>query len=323
MVRTVVVPLDGSQLAERALPYAVRLAQASAARLVLMRAALAPPPQSLDGSDWEVLQSDALAEATRYLLETARTLSGQVSAVETIAPYGHAADKIIETIQRYDADAVVMATHGRTGFAHVLYGSVTESILSRSDVPVFAVYARPGEKPLAPLTPEKARLLVPQDGSAYDAPALQTALNMLGPGGEIVLMTVAEPPQHVERDESGRRVLAYLDQQEEARTREAREYLNSVLAELRNQDVHVPMKVDVRLGDPVSGILMAAIDSQADLIVMATHGRTGIRRAVLGSVAGQVLRTGRTPVVLVHPTQAQLAEPPIERRQAVGPVPTF
>jgi nucleotide-binding universal stress UspA family protein len=321
--RTLVVPLDGSQLAERALPYAIRLAQASGARLVLTRAALAPAPWSLDGSEWEVQQTEAIAEATEYLRDMAESVSGQVAAVDIAVPYGRAIDKIVETVEDYHADALVMATHGRSGFAHLLYGSVTEGVLSRSSVPVFAVYARPGEAPSPAFSPTNARVLVPQNGSSFDGPALQTALNLLGPRGEIVLVTVVEPPEHVETDETGRRVLAYLDQQEEARTRDARDYLGSVVEQLRTQALQVPLKIDVRLGDPTSGITMAAIDSQADLIVMATHGRTGISRAVLGSVAGTVLRTGTTPVLLVHPTQPLAAEAQPAEREAVGLVPTF
>ncbi len=85
----------------------------------------------------------------------------------------------------------------------------------------------------------------------------------------------------------------------------------------------MPVKIDVRIGDPTSGIAMAAIDSQADLIVVGTHGRTGIRRAVLGSVAGTVLRTGTAPVVLVHPTEPSLTDASPFEREAIGPVPTF
>jgi Universal stress protein family len=70
---------------------------------------------------------------------------------------------------------------------------------------------------------------------------------------------------------------------------------------------------------------MAAIDCQADLIVMATHGRTGINRALVGSVAGTVLRTAATPVVLIHPTEAQSSDTGIQEpvSQELGPVPTF
>ena len=63
-----------------------------------------------------------------------------------------------------------MATHGRTGLPHLLYGSVTEAVLAHCTVPVFVVHARPGEEPAPPFTPYTAPVLVPQDGSTYDAP---------------------------------------------------------------------------------------------------------------------------------------------------------
>ena len=218
-----------------------------------------------------------------------------------------------------------MTTHGRTGFDHLLHGSVTEAILARSNVPVFAVYARPGQAPAPTFSPANARLLVPQNGSEYDAPALRAAIDMLGPGGEIVLVTIAPSPEHVLRDDSGRHVLAYLDQQEEALTREAREYLAGVAEPLRTGPSPINVKTDVRVGDPASGIAMAALDKHADLIVMATHGRTGIKRAVLGSVAGTILRTVATPVVLVHPSVPTPPEVGIEQpvSEELGTLPTF
>jgi nucleotide-binding universal stress UspA family protein len=326
MFRTLVVPLDGSQLAERALPYAIKVAQATRGRLVLMRAATVAAPGSLDGAEWESDQASAVAEALEYLRDICDSISGQVAAVEIAAAYGPASDSIVETVNDYDADGVVMATHGRTGVAHLLFGSVTEAILARSSVPVFAVCARPGEASPPSFSPATARILVPQDGSANDGPAVQAALNLLGPRGELILVSVAAPPNHIQTDETGRRVLAYLDQQEEARTREARAYLTEVAEGLRGLVSPAEVKVDIRIGDPASGIAMAAIDSAADLIVMATHGRTGVTRAVLGSVAGVVLRTATVPVVLVHPQP-----PPAQRgdwvedsvHATIGPVAMF
>lgn len=323
MLRTFIVPLDGSALAEHALPYAIRLAQASQGRLVLTRVALAPPPRSLDGADWESEQLTAVDEALDYLRDMAESVSGQVASVEVAAPYGRPVAQIIETIQAYNADAAVMATHGRTGLAHLLYGSVTEGVLARSSVPVFAVRVHPGEVPAPVFSPATARLLVPQDGSEFDEPALQAALDLVGRRGELVLVTVVEPPHHVELDSTRRHVLAYLDQQEEARTREARDYLSSVVGALRAAGVTAPVKIDIRLGDPAAGIEMAAVDAQCDLIVMATHGRTGIRRAVLGSVAGAVLGTGSVPVLLVHPRSLARTESQEKPPESVGPVPTF
>lgn len=165
------------------------------------------------------------------------------------------------------------------------------------------VYARPGQAPATPFSPRSARLLVPQDGSPNDAPAVRAALSIIGDEGDITLVRVVPPAEHIQRDEHGH-ILAYLDQQEEAERMEARDYLNGVAAELRMRPQPVAVKVDVRVGDPAGRIALAAIEEAADLIVMSTHGRTGIRRAVLGSVAGTVLRSTPTPILLVHPTQA-------------------
>jgi nucleotide-binding universal stress UspA family protein len=325
MFHTLLVPLDGSELAERAVPYAIRLAQASHARLVLMQAVLAPPPATLDGADWERLQVDAIAEVRTYLEEMAESMSGQVDAVEIAAPYGRAAAKILEMVEAFHADCVVMSTHGRTGFGHLLHGSVTEAVLARCGVPVFVVYARPGEAAAPVLSPASARLLVAQDGSAFDASVRDAAVEMLGPRGDIVLITVVAPPQRILYDDAGRHVLAYLDQQEESLKREARDYLSEVAESLRRGPKPITVKVEVRMGDPASSITLAAIDAQADVIVMATHGRTGINRALFGSVAGTVLRTACTPVVLIHPTEPQAtdtgSQQPVSKE--LGPVPSF
>jgi nucleotide-binding universal stress UspA family protein len=170
-----------------------------------------------------------------------------------------------------------------------LYGSVTEAVLAEGGVPVFVVHARPGEKAASVFAPHHARVLVTQNGSAYDASALDAALQIIGPNGELVLVSVIPAPETVARDHFGH-VIAYLDQQEEADRFKARDYLNAIAAELRNHRVPFAVKVDVRVGDPASGITLAAIEDSADLIVMATHGRTGIRRALVGSVAGPVRR---------------------------------
>jgi nucleotide-binding universal stress UspA family protein len=283
---------------------------------------MAPPPRSLDGSDWESDQAQAIAEAERYLSDMAQSLSGQVSGVESVVPYGRTAAQILATASRYQADGVVMATHGRTGFSHLLYGSVTEAVLASSQLPVFVVYARPGEQPPPPFSPSRARVLVPQNFSAYDASALQAALHIVGTRGELILVTVVPPAERVKRDELGH-VLAYVDQQDEIARQQARDCLNEIAAALRKGPQPMSVKVDVRVGDPASGIAMTAIEEDADLIVMATHGRTGLPRAVLGSVAGAVLRTAPTPVLLVHPQPPATAAAEPEQLETRVPLAMF
>lgn len=280
MFHTLVVPLDGSSLAERALPYAIRLAQSSRGRLILMRAALAPAPGTIDGSSWEREQVRAMAEAEDYLRDMATSVAGQVS-VETVAAYGRAATQILETARSFLADAVVIATHGRTGLPHLLYGSVTEAVLANCIVPVFVVHSRPGEPTAPSFAPYSARVLVPQDASALDAAAVHAALELVGVRGEIVLTTVVKHNVRLQ----------------------ALDYLNGIARGLRERPrpFNVNVTTDVRIGEPASEIMEAAADQRADVIVMATHGRTGIRRALIGSIAGTVMRCAPTPVLLVHP----------------------
>jgi nucleotide-binding universal stress UspA family protein len=318
MFRTLLVPLDGSELAERALPYATALASAAGGKVVLIRAALMPAPATMDGANWEQEQAEAIAEAEQYLAKVATKLRTHVP-VETSVPYGRAAACIVDSIADNAADAVVMATHGRTGVRHLLAGSVAEAVIAESEVPVFVTHARPGEMAPPPFDPARARVIVPLDGSEFAKTALPLAAELLGAQGELVLVSVVEPPDEVVRDEAGR-IRIYLDQQEEALSREARDYLHAVAAELteKNPDLHVSS--EVRVGAPAAGVIAATTDRAADLVIMASHGRTGIPRAVFGSVTGAVLRNGSTPVLVVHPRvpapPAVLPEP-IDERMAI------
>jgi len=306
MFRTLIVPLDGSEQAERALPYAVRLALSGHGRLVLVRAALGPPPT---GQDWERQQTAAVEEANAYLSGVAEKLATRIPLAISV-PYGHAADEIVKSVDRYEADAIVMTTHGRTGLAHLVRGSVTEAVVARAHVPVLVLHTRPGEAAAAPFDVPSARILVPLDGSALAESAVPVAARVLGVAGELVLLSVVEVPARVQRDESGR-VIAYVDQQEVAVRQEAFDYLHGVAATVTadNPDLHVTC--DVRVNNtPAEGILMAEFERAVDLVVMATHGLTGVRRGFTGSVAGEVVRDGSAPVLLVPPHA--LVDAPVE-----------
>jgi nucleotide-binding universal stress UspA family protein len=297
MLRRLVVPLDGSELAERALPYAVQLARARGGRLVLVRVALASTPT---GFDWEPQYAASVREAEQYLTDVVEKLGPSVPVETASVRYGRPVTEIINIVAEVEADGVVMATHGRTGVAHLLYGSVAEMVLAASPVPVFLVHAQPGQAAPVPFDPHAARLLVPLDGSPFAEEALPAAIDALGPSGELILVRVVAPAEQVVRDEQDH-VVAYLDQVQDALEREASDYLQGVVRQVERDHPGTRVRIDVRVGKPADGIATAAAVNLAHLIVMSTHGRTGLRRAVLGSVAGAALRTSHTPVLLVHP----------------------
>src|SRR5579859_3580752 len=191
MFRNFVVPLDGSELAERALPYAVRLAHAGQGRITLVRVALAPPSMTVDGAGWERDQREAIEAAEGYLAAVAEKFAAQ-APVRTVVVYGRAAAQILDQVDRLEADGVVMATHGRTGLAHLLYGSVAETVLADSPVPVFLAHARAGDATAPPANPSTACAAVPLDGSVFAEAALETAADLVGQTGELVLVCVVE-----------------------------------------------------------------------------------------------------------------------------------
>jgi nucleotide-binding universal stress UspA family protein len=141
MFRSIIVPLDGSELAERALPYAVELASPRRGRLTLVRVALAPLP---GGPDWEKEQRSAVEQAEAYLARIRDRIHTDVPVGTTVA-YGDAAEEILQTVNRLDADAIVIATHGRSSPTNLLLGSVTERILAHTLVPVLVIHVRADE----------------------------------------------------------------------------------------------------------------------------------------------------------------------------------
>jgi nucleotide-binding universal stress UspA family protein len=147
-----------------------------------------------------------------------------------------------------------------------------------------------------------SRVLVPLDGSRLAEGILPFILQIAGPLDlEVVLVYVVRPiaPQAIE----GTRHFTVDDIA--ARLKEAREYLDPVAANLRERAVRVT--TDARYGEPVAEIVAAARATDADLIAMTTHGRSGFGRVLFGSVAEAVLRQGEIPVLMMRLTERQVA----------------
>jgi nucleotide-binding universal stress UspA family protein len=288
---TILVPLDGSALADRALPYAIPLVRASHARLSLVRAALA---HTLPGADPSEAQVTVVQRAERELEATAESLRADGLTVETHVYYDEAARAIVDAAQRQAADLVVMSTHGRGGLGRWVYGSVADRVLRRMAVPVLLVpaLAEPPRTTDGPL-----RILVPLDGSPLAEEVLgQVRALAVTRGAELLLLRVVEPPVPLEVDGEGYVSLVQRD----ADLAEAQRYLESVAGRLRAGGVVATARALVE--EAVPTIVATAADYRADLIAMATHGRSGLARVVLGSVAAGVLHRANTPLLLVRPT---------------------
>jgi nucleotide-binding universal stress UspA family protein len=136
MLSTILVPLDGSALAERALPFAERLAGRSSAKVVLLRAAQA---WTIPGSDPAEHQLKALHESEAYLERLADGLSERGISVEVASLYGNPARAILDAAHTRQADLIVMATHGRGGLRRWAYGSIADQVLRQAEKPVLLV----------------------------------------------------------------------------------------------------------------------------------------------------------------------------------------
>jgi nucleotide-binding universal stress UspA family protein len=280
-VKRILVPLDGSQLSEAVLPLAEALARDHQADIVLVRA-LRPEPST----EAEVAAQE---EAEAYLSGMAAALkAGGLPRVDWKVWYD-APDRAIADAARYNGvDLVTMSTHGRGGFSRLLFGSVAESLVRQTPVPVLLVR---GELTWTPGA--ITRILVPLDGSEASEGVLRAVEGLAGPLDLAVhLLQVVEAipsPGIVELPVAAPPAV-------DLRPAEAARYLEKIAARLEAKGLRV--RAEVREGPVVEMITRAAQESRAGLIAMATHGRSGLGRLLLGSVAEHVLRVAPVPVLL-------------------------
>jgi nucleotide-binding universal stress UspA family protein/predicted transcriptional regulator len=298
MAARLLVPLDGSELSEVALPWAELLARSHDFSLVLVR--VVPWPLWVGQTDgylapevYDQIRASEREEATSYLAEVERRLVARNVAVETVIAEGFPARTILDLVEEHDAAAIIMATRGRGGLERVVLGSVATQIVAQATLPLLLVRADPG---VPTPTPVLRRLLVPLDGSPLAEQALDLAQAVASEGTTLVLLRVVAP---VERRKPGVGVPeAIVD---EAATHAAVEEAESYLRQLAESRIRPPCAVEllVRVGLPTEQILVATREAAADLIAASTHGRTGPRRWLLGSVADGLVRQANVPVFLV------------------------
>jgi len=300
--KKILVPLDGSRFAEQALPAAVVLAEQAGATLQLALVHHQVPNVALavDVPIYDV-QADAemRARETAYLDEVARRLRDTTRLdIATVALEGAAAEALAQHAERERADLVILATHGRGPVSRFWLGSVADYLLRHLPMPVLLIRAR--ERAGAPEALPLRRILVPLDRSTVSEAVLEPVSTLAQlTQGHIALLHVAEPllpiierstayPAIADRELNQRLVL------------DAQVYLDRVAERLRAQGHSVSTQVVQGIGVAAT-ILEHAADIHADLVAMATHGATGVRRLLLGSVTDKVVRGADRPVLTCLP----------------------
>ena len=304
MYRTILVPLDGSAFAEHALPLAVSIARRAGATLRLVRVHV-PAATLYRNSDLAAnLDLDALVrdEERPYLDH----VSGRIAQVCGLRPDvalldGRVADVLYEQGVSAGVDLVVMATHGRGPLSRVWLGSVADELVRRLPTPLLLV--RPGETaPDLAHPPAMRHVLIPLDGSALAEDILEPALEL----GRLMqtdytLLRVIEPVIVPDARLGGNAVSGLDPVLLQAIQSEAQDYLERVAERLRSSSVHVQARV-VTNRWAAGAILEEAGSGATQLIALATHGRRGLGRLLLGSVADKVVRGASVPVLLRRST---------------------
>ena len=280
---TILVPLDGSPLAEQALPHACRLALITGSRLLLVRAAV-----PVVDPDARITSRSSVQHAEAYLNAVRDRLQTDGFTVEVASLFSNAVPAILRAAKMHEVSTIVMSTHGRTGLRRMVLGSVTEQVVQESQVPVLIVN---GESPRVEIGDRYRRILVPLDGSSFAEAAVESLKNLgVGEGAEIVLLHSVQPPSPMPLNQREEQDLAL-------RQKDARDYLGRVAAIAPDGHMY---RLLTPIEDPATAILESVGTQELDLIVIAAHARRGRVRFSQTSVAGQVLRDTGTPVLIVR-----------------------
>jgi nucleotide-binding universal stress UspA family protein len=301
-MKTILVPLDGSTLAEQVLPYVRLLAKLLGAKVRLLHvltgtdcAAMISaghvPPRTADEIPatyrerkqhaWQLLRD----QAEIYLATHVAALSAAGIQAESDVRVGVPHESIAECADAVPESLIALATHGYGGLRRWAVGSTADKVIQAARAPVFLVRSQADATAGAPAF---KRILVPLDGSELAATALSPAIKLAcSAGAELVLLRVVErQPQYVS--------LLLM------RRNQATVALDALVADIGSQVPMTPV-VAADYADTAEAIVEEAARRQAELIVMATHGYGGVRRWMLGSVADKVLQAAQAPLLLVRP----------------------
>ncbi|HLO29245.1 MAG TPA: universal stress protein [Anaerolineales bacterium] len=296
MFKHILVPLDGSKLAEAAVAVAVSLAQALNAPVTLLHLIEQDPPQEIH-KDRHITQAD---EASAYLQEVARRgFPAEVKVdwhVHTAAVKDVANSIVEHAMMEFQPDLIVMCTHGRGGVRDLLYGSIAQQVVARGLTPLLLI--KPGSD--TPKAFKLKKILVPLDsGPVHDAslPAARELANVYK--ANIHLLTVIPTYSTVAGEAAAASSLlpattsALLDINVENAAEDLQEHLD----ELKQVGLHVT--AEVARGDPATEIVNLSEKLNVDLIVLTTHRKAGTAAFWARSVAPNIARRTRIPLLLI------------------------
>lgn len=282
MYEKIIVPLDGSEQAEFVLPYVEKLAGTFNSSIDLIAVSA-----NHDTTNIHLLQ--------KYLAGIADGITGK--GLKTSSTYlpGNPGEDIINYANK-NADALLaLASYGGSGVSHWLLGDLTSKLITRTNTPVLLVPEK--QHPQNVKEPEFLRIVVPLDGSPQGATAMPYARVMAQKtGSKLFLVNVVTS---VYKSYGAVKYASDFEKQlAETLHKEAREYFNTLTPELEREKI--AFKADIISGSPADSILRYAEENNADLIAISTHGRSGVKRFIMGSVTQQIIHSSDLPILVIR-----------------------
>ena len=298
MIKTILVPLDGSPVAEQGLAAACRVARETGAALLLVRSvvyfAVEEATREEEGRD--------LREAREYLDKVRQDLERQgFAATAEVLPV-EPVRAILFAAEAHAVDLISICTHGRSGIRDALIGSVAAAVLQRSATPI--LLTRAGKQAAPPTVAPYGRIVVPLDGTAFAETALSYLRDQgIGRAASLLLLRVVP----TESESFTYASLPFMYGVPEAfELTESQAYAHQVEGEAYLQALGTARLADgtwhprVLIGDAGKAILGVAEHERAELIVLATHGRHGWDRLLHGSVTRHLLHHSTTPMLILR-----------------------
>jgi len=305
MLRSILVPVDGSKFSESSLPLATEIARAAGAKLYATLVhvpyepdqLLANTPFQFEGVDMAEYDAHRLERDREYMADLGSRLSRDGVCVESRVLEGRSvADALAGHAAVLGSDIIVMASHGHSGVSRAWLGSVADQLVRHSVTPLLVSRPAPEASPVAG---KVTHILVPLDGSDLAESVLEPAAELARATG--ARMTLAHVISII--TVLGPRILPLVQHELEPELERAAAYLERVAARLRTEGLEVDIKA-FHGKTPALALSEMAEKLDVDVIAMASHGYGGLKRALLGSVADKLLRVSSLPVLIARPSVA-------------------
>ena len=303
MYSKIVVPLDGSPAAECALPLVRTLARRLTLPVTLFGVVdLREISRDVTAADGLLFLDGMVAQESRRMADYVHKMAESLGAVALTAPSDKgAAETIVETAAADKNSLIVMATHGRSGLNRFLLGSTAEKVLRASDNPVLLVKAT--ETAVGAGEAALTSIVVPLDGSELAERVLPAVTELAQKLDlEVILMRAYAIPYGAYSAGEGFYDPVHLETLLTMVKQEAFEYLETKVAELQRQGLSKVSFV-AKEGLSADEIIKLARETPANLVAMSSHGRSGVKRLVLGSVTETVVRHSGDPVLVLRATE--------------------